>query len=193
MAVVNTKTSNISSISDEDYLDEIFTELIEHYDLDVDNAAIYYLFDRDPRSNNSVPLIIGLMEKLKNSRENDDGGRGGMLILSYPSIEAYEISNFVERSFEVRASLGKELKKIINEKARSIALNKISGDSIIHAGREMVGFLDEQQISLDLDDVSYTNKAVFEKEEMELKTEGTYRLLSMFSCILMDLGLLTEF
>ena len=101
IAVINTKTSNISSINEEQYLDAIFEELIEQHDFDVNNAAIYYLFDRDPESNTNKQLIMGLINILKNSRENDDNMRGGMLILSYPSIEAYEISNFLNNKMGI--------------------------------------------------------------------------------------------
>lgn len=52
VAVINTEESNISSISDKnDYLDRIFEILISEYDFPVDNTAIYYIFDRDPKSN----------------------------------------------------------------------------------------------------------------------------------------------
>lgn len=69
VAVINTKTSNISSIKEKDYLDAIYEQLIEQYYFDVTNAAVYYLFDPD------------LLKTLKNSRENDDNMMGGMLIL----------------------------------------------------------------------------------------------------------------
>lgn len=79
VAVINTKTSNILSVREEEYLDTIFENLIEHYDFDINNAAIYYLFDRDPESNTDTVFIANLIEKLKNSRENDDNMRGGMV------------------------------------------------------------------------------------------------------------------
>ena len=41
VAVVNTRTSNIASINENEYLDEIFEGLIEQYGFDIDNAAIY--------------------------------------------------------------------------------------------------------------------------------------------------------
>ncbi|MDE7298904.1 MAG: hypothetical protein K2N94_08750 [Lachnospiraceae bacterium] len=190
VAVVNTKTSNISSINDREYLDAIFEELIEKYDFDIDNAAIYYVFDRDPKSNTDPVLIARLIEKLKNSRENDEYMRGGMLILSYPSIEAYEISNFVDGSFEIKAGLGKDAKNYISRAARDIAMNKISEDSIVHAGRELCGFLEKKGIAMDLDDFSHTGRAVFEEEELSFKQEQAFRVLSMFSCVLMDLGVM---
>ncbi len=43
--MINTKNSNIASISETDYLDTIYAELIEQYSFDVTNAAIYYTFN----------------------------------------------------------------------------------------------------------------------------------------------------
>ena len=45
VAVINTKNSNISSISDEDYIDGMYMKLIEEYNYPVDRAAIFLLFD----------------------------------------------------------------------------------------------------------------------------------------------------
>lgn len=138
VAVINTKTSNISSINEKEYLEIIFTELIEEY------------------------------------------------------IEAYEISNFVDSSFDLRVHLGSEAKEYINKNAKKISMNKIGGESVIHAGLEMQHYLEESGIVIDLDDFSETNKAEFENEEQCLKESCTFRVLSMLSCVLMDLGILKE-
>lgn len=190
VVVVNTKTSNISSVDEKEYLDAIFENLIEKYDFDINNAAIYYLFDRDPESNTDIQFIFNLIGKLKNSRENDDNMRGGMLLLSYPAIEAYEISNFVDRSFGMQARLGSELKNYINTNAKIISMNKINEDSIIHAGLELTEFMDELGVKIDLDDFSDTNRAVFIEEERNFRKHNTFKILSLLSCMLMDLGIL---
>ena len=52
VAVINTRESNIRDISENElYLDEIFDVLRDQYHFPVDQSAIYYLFDRDPKSN----------------------------------------------------------------------------------------------------------------------------------------------
>lgn len=192
VAIVNTKASNIASINEEEYLDIIFEELIEKHNFDINNAAIYYLFDRDPESNIDGKLIVGLIDKLKNSRENDNNMRGGMLILSYPAVEAYEISNFIDKTYELKARLGSELKEYINKNAKIISMNKINRESIIHAGKEMISYLRAKGIGLDLDDFSNMNRAVFMNEEQCFAESNTYKILSMLSCVLMDLGILRE-
>lgn len=48
--VINTEESNIKTIdkdNDNDFLNNLYITLFEQYDFNVDNAAIYYLFDRD--------------------------------------------------------------------------------------------------------------------------------------------------
>ena len=71
--VINTENSSIKSIQkNKDFLDNLFKQLIEDYDFNVDNAAIYYLFDRDRDSNTDISFIKYLLNILKNSRENDN-------------------------------------------------------------------------------------------------------------------------
>lgn len=66
IAVINTKESNISDICDENcYLDSVFETLISEYDFPVDRASIYYIFDRDPKSNVDVPLIRKLISQIQ--------------------------------------------------------------------------------------------------------------------------------
>ena len=59
VAVINTKESNITNITDsEQYLDNLFEMLNDKYDFPVDQSAIYYLFDRDPKSNTDKDKIL---------------------------------------------------------------------------------------------------------------------------------------
>ncbi len=192
IAVINTQTSNIASITEQEYLDMIFEQLIEKYDFDVNHAAIYYLFDRDPKSNTNTEFIVNLIHMLKNAWENDDYMRGGMLLLSYPSIEAYEVSNFLHKSYDLCKKLGTDVKKYINDNANLIAMNKINEDSIVHAALELKGCLEEIGIKINLDNFSETNATIFHFEEEHLKENDTFRLLSMLSCALLDLGILRD-
>ena len=57
--VINAQESNIRFIEKDDgYLNNLFKELIEEYDFDIDNAAIFYIYDRDDRSNTDNALCI---------------------------------------------------------------------------------------------------------------------------------------
>ncbi len=194
VAVINTKTSNIASINEKEYLDNIFAELIEIHKFNVNNAAIYYLFDRDPESNVNAELILGLIHTLKNSRENENNINGGMLILSYPSIESYEVSNFVDQSYKLCFRLGVEMKEYINSNAKTISMNKINEESIIHAVLEMKRLLENNNFLNNipdlLEDFSIVNENVFKFEEKCLYENNSFYLLSMLSCVLLDLGIL---
>lgn len=100
--VINTKESNIKDIEDTDgYLDELFTKLINDYKFPVDKWAIFYIFDRDNKSNTDTEILEKLMKNLKNSREaNDYTYNQGLLLLSYPSIESFTAANYINNTFE---------------------------------------------------------------------------------------------
>lgn len=72
----------------------MFDVLREQYQFPVDQSAIYYLFDRDPKSNTDSALIEKYIHSLADPYDNDNGYKAGQLLLSYPSIESYIISNF---------------------------------------------------------------------------------------------------
>lgn len=98
VAVVNTRESNIRDISEnEKYLDDVFDVLREQYRFPVEQSAIYYLFDRDPKSNTDSMLIENYILSLSSPYDNNDY-KAGQLLLSYPSIESYIISNFRRHS-----------------------------------------------------------------------------------------------
>ena len=113
VGVINTQESNIRDISEnEAYLDEVFDILREQYQFPVDQSAIYYLFDRDPKSNTDSALIEKYILSLANPYDNDDY-KAGQLLLSYPSIESYIISNFRDTANIPRFLLGKDVKAYI--------------------------------------------------------------------------------
>lgn len=87
VAVINTQESNISDISEETYLEGLFNLLRYKYKFPVDQSAIYYLFDRDPKSNTDTELIKNYIQSLANPYENKNY-KAGQLILSYPSMKA---------------------------------------------------------------------------------------------------------
>lgn len=192
VAVINTKTSHIGSINETDYLDNIYAELIERYSFDVTNAAVYYIFDRDSKSNTDPQFILNLLHTLKNSRENEDSMMGGILIMSYPSIEAYEISHFIDSSYNICARLGTDAKQIISQNADKIAINKINEPSILHACDEFKKYISDQGIEFNIDDFSSTNISIFNREENYYEEKNTYFLFSVMSYILLDLGIIQD-
>ena len=191
IAVINTEESNISDICDENcYLDSVFETLISEYDFPVDKAAIYYIFDRDPKSNVDVPLIRKLISQLKNAYENEDGLRGGLLLLSYPCIESYVVSNFIDDTHLIEFAIGWEVKAFVAKNNTQIQYNKITEDTVKKVASEMIKYFDIEQIPLEIDNMGRTNSEIFERQELRYAQSKTYKLVSLLSVALIDLGII---
>ena len=190
--VVNAQESNIAHIADgNEYLDNLFTTLINDQGIRFDNAAIFYIWDRDRDSNVKTDVIKELLSSLRNPRDSVDYERQGLLLLSYPSIEAYTASNFIPDTHEETASTGKELKSTLND--RKILPQNISEESIQLAVKELLKALQTFDIDFTedmLDDMAAANLTVFQKEEDFYEQNKAYRLLSMLSIALLNLGLI---
>lgn len=191
VAVINTEESNISDICDENcYLDNVFELLISKYDFPVDKSAIYYLFDRDPKSNVDTTLIKNLIYTLANPYENQNGERGGVLLLSYPAIESYIISNFVDVENIKELALGEDAKALIASNNKTMQLNKITEDTIKKATTEMMKYFEMEKITLDIDEYSQTNISVFNKQEEKYISTSKYKLLSLLSVAFLQIGII---
>ncbi|CAH1201537.1 hypothetical protein PAECIP111893_01647 [Paenibacillus plantiphilus] len=188
--VINTKESAISFIKETDeFLDSMFEKLIEEYQFPVDRAAIFYVFDRDVKSNTDSVLIRDLIRSLSSSRENNGFFRQGLLLLSYPCVESFVASNFIENSFELSFETGDELKQYLNN--QKINQSKITEDSIKMAVTEMENALKQLGVAeYSLDHFSDTNLFIFNLQEEHYIINQKYRLLSLLCLILLDLGLI---
>ena len=190
--IVNTENSNISSIKrGTDYLNAVFNELYEKYKLDLHNAATYYIFDRDPKSNNNPELIEALTTELTNARENDTE-LGGLLLLSYPSLEAYLLSALVRKEERVPFEPGEKMKEYLAR--NKLYQENIKEPNVLQAAYDMLAELYllsgiEFEIGM-LDDFGEYNLSVFKSEEQEFKTNKAYSILSCLSCALIDLGII---
>ena len=86
--VVKSNRTDIKGVDlNDEYFDNLHRVLVEEYGFDVDNMAIYYVFDRDRKSNKPID-ITNAIDRYKNSRSNDNE-MNGLLLLSYPSIESF--------------------------------------------------------------------------------------------------------
>lgn len=187
VAVINTQESNISDISEETYLEGLFNLLREKYKFPVDQSAIYYLFDRDPKSNTDTALIENYILSLADPYDNDDF-KAGQLLLSYPSIESYIISNFRDTS-ALRFSLGKEA-KAYNGNNTDIQLNKISEETLMCAAGEFLKYLESEEIAWDIDDFSGASHTVFTKQEADYLAEKGFRVFSMLTLAFLQMGII---
>ncbi len=194
ICVTNTNSSNISSINSDEYLDSLFSALISDDQNDITNLKqlqIYYLFDRDPESNTNVSLIENLMNKLVNSRKNDEIMQG-LLLLSYPAVESFTLSHFesdtLKLQFPTEKSQGEKIKNYLQRKG--INQDNINDNTLIHAMQEL--FLSLNIINgcqYNLDDFGQCNKDVFAYEEEQKRQPNLYNALSLIGIALLDLGL----
>ncbi len=188
--VINAEESNIKNIDkDNEFLDNLFIELIENYDFDIDNSAIFYLFDRDNQSNTNPEMIENLIGSLTNSRENKNYLRQGLLLLSYPSIESFTLSNFHKESFSEKFKTGNDLKSFLHEK--NINHQNITENTLVTATEELFKAFSVIDINnYDIDNFGDCNMDIFTYEETSFAKEELYKALSLVCVSLIDLGLI---
>lgn len=195
--VVNAEESNLKFIArDNQFLNSLFEILITDYTFDIENAAIYYLFDRDPLSNTDPNFIRDLLLQLRHAREiNEDYGRQGLLLLSYPSIESFTAANFITDCFSINNDntivTGNHLKTYLHQEG--INHQDLSDMSLVHAVAEMLaGMLKMNIYDFDIDNLGNTNRNIFDWQEDNYRSNGSFRLLSTLSMAFLDLGLISE-
>lgn len=190
VAVINTRESNIRDITEnETYLDDLFDVLREQYRFPVDQSAIYYLFDRDPKSNTDSSLIERYILSLSNPYDNEDGYKAGQLLLSYPSIESYIVSNFKDNTDTLRFRLGSDLKSYIGRNT-DIQINKITDETLLKASLEFLKYLENEQVSFDIDKFSNASRTVFTKQETEYLSGAGFKLFSMLTLAFLQMGII---
>lgn len=185
--VINTKNSNLSSIKkDDDYLNEIYIKLYTDYGIDIKNINVYFIWDRDDKSN-PKEIVTTLIKKLGNSIETIDGDMKGLLLLSYPSLESFIISNFDNKNMFLKEN---NLKKYI--KKHDYKISKISKYTLLKSVTMMHKvFLEFGINNYSLDNFSKTSLKLFKQEEKIRSNKNYYYLLSLISLILLDLNIIT--
>lgn len=184
--IINTKNSNIGSIEDdENYRNEVYKMAYLKYDLDLKNSPVYFIWDRDEKSNKSE-VVKNLLEKLKNPYENENY-ESGLLLLSYPCAESYIISAFEKNKDYISTNIKDYVNKNKKYKVSDLDRYKIQSATI-----EMINKIYKLGIhDFDIDNIGDTNLKIFDSEETIFKTKKEYYLLSMISYILLDLGIIT--
>lgn len=187
--VINAEESNIKNIAkDNQFLDHLFVELIENYNFDVDNSAIYYIFDRDNQSNTDTKFIESMISLLTNSRDNRGYERQDLLLLSYPAIESFILSCSQQESFQKKFDTGNSLKQYLYECKTDY--KKITEEVLIQAVNELFLALKEMGVKeLDTDDFARQNQEIYQYEEGVYGREKVYQTLSLLCISLLDLGL----
>lgn len=191
--VINTSESNIADISDLEFLDQVCEYLINEYGLDLDNAAKFYLFDRDNQSNKDIKLIEYYLNVLTEPYGDDSQyEKGGLLLLSYPSIESFVVSNFKEDTYKLMFKLGKDIKKYIGqvENQKEIQFNKIDENTLLYATTEFLKYIEHLGEELNLDGVDELNKTIFRTQEEGYSRYEKYSTISELVLSLLYLGII---
>lgn len=176
--VVNSRNSDLYSIEDSDYLDVLYTKLYEDYDIDTKNMNVYYIWDRDCKSNPKKTLynIIDKFEDYSN----------GKLLLSYPAIESYIVSCFEKRNVNITENL-KKYKSNNNYNIFDITVDSLKrATAVMHKKFKYFNIY-----SYNLDSFNHVSRMVLDKEEEFFKVNGYYYMLSLVSVILLDLNIIT--
>lgn len=190
--VISSENSNILSagLDGKEYLDRVFNTLYTDYSLDITNAAVYYIFDRDNESN-MYSITEQLTKILKNSRDNETESNG-LLLLSYPCIEAF-IKSSIDDYIAEKIDSPKSLKSAVND--AKYQYRKIDASSIIKACNNMLlGIYDMCGYDLntkDLDNFAHIGCTLLDKENQLYLDQKQYWLLSLLSIAFIDLGILT--
>lgn len=186
--VANTNNSNIKTIMEDDnYQDKLYNLLKTEFKRSLKNVPIYILWDRDEKSNDKE-IVLKTMDTFKNAMDNDVE-MNGMLLLSYPCIESYEISNFDKQLYKKVFSSSKEAKKLFKEKRYSLA--NISDKTIINAIGNMHRRMNNYGIKqYDPSNFYKINREIFDKEEEKFNNKKIYDAISLVSVMLVDLGII---
>lgn len=188
--VANTDNSSIKSImEDEDYKDKLYRMLIADYKRSLKNTRIYILWDRDFGSN-AKETVLKTLKTFRNSMDNEYD-MNGILLLSYPCVESYEISNFDKQVYKKTFKNSQEAKDMY--KAKRYSLTRMSCATLLNAIGNMHRSMKNIGInSYDPSDFYRCNKKIFDYEENLHDEEGVYRAISLVSIMLVDLGIIYE-
>lgn len=202
VAVINTKYSNIKYAGESgyEYLDSLFERLINEFDFEIDNAWIFFLFDRDHHSNKDPDFIRNLINILKNPLDNGLN-RAGELLLSYPGIEAYKLSCAEDNVHLVNDTLDSDKKIVYCNQLKGFVNDKELGNiqtfnenHLLHACSEFLNYLiftnNDFDFETDLDDFSDKSLNIFDIQENNLNTKKYYDFFSMLSLAFLQLGII---
>lgn len=170
-----------------DYFDKIYRRLTSEYHLDVENSAIFYIFDRD-RNCNRPAVIRHYLNQFSNSRESKEFDMHGLFLLSYPCVEAFLLhANFKEEELSCGA--------MAKEKTKDFLITKIQEENLKNVLNLFLKFcenMDHSPFSLkELDDFTKRNHSIFNLEEQQFQNKSTYHTLSLLIVALLDLDLLS--
>lgn len=190
--VANTSSSSIKSIiDDDDYKDKLYKLLKEDYHKSLKNTPIYILWDRDKNVDDDEDTTKKdyeiALDTFANSMDNEYE-MNGILLLSYPCHESYNLSNFKKQLWQESFFSSSACKKEFNESKYYV---KNISDATIKLAIENMhrSMLNYGVLSYDPSDFKRVNKTIFRKEEEGFKKNKFFDALSLISIMFIDLGI----
>lgn len=184
--IFNTQSPSIKSVLDFKYRDEIWRKVSEEYSIDLNDSPVYYIWDRDPRSNTNeqVKQVLQLFDSAMGDNKNPENG---LALLSYPAVESYLISHFDAPEPEDSADIKAHVRQ------HRLVPQGITEETLLHAVEVMHTKMAELGIDdYDLDNFGMCNQKIFELEESYYETSQQYKLISLISIILLDRNIIQE-
>jgi hypothetical protein len=100
------------------------------------------------------------------------------------------VANFVDDTHLIQFAIGEEVKSFVAQNNTTMQHNKINESTVKRAAIEMMKYFETEQITFDINNIGHTNSEVFEKQETKYSYNNTYKLASLLSVALIDLGIL---
>lgn len=187
--LIPSKKNNVKNLfNSREYYDELYNKLSHEYELDVENSAIYYIFDRD-RANNKSKDYINAIKTYKNSRENDNNEMNGLFLPNYPAAESFLLN---ANNDNEKCKNGQLIKLYLA--GTGYAIDKLQDNNLIHATAKLLNEIvmingADFKIS-EIDDFVNINMSIYDYEEYLYTEEGYYLVLSLICVSLIDLGII---
>ena len=189
--IINSEQSNIQSIANTEFRDKQ-VKILKQYDdeFDYEDIPIYYIFDCDRINDKKVieNIIKTYVNAREPSEENEYDSIGGMVLLSYPSIESFVISNFEEEMYKFHERFDfkeKTLKQYIGDNMYDN--HKMSIDTLSNAFLELINSLEKIDVSkINLDNTKEFNTDIFNYEQ----SVNNQYMLSLLLISFVDLGII---
>lgn len=166
--IANTSNSEIRTImNDDNYKDKLYNLLKKEYHRSLKNTPIYIIWDRD-RETTKEEYTLEVLKNFTNAMDNNYD-MNGLLLLSYPCLESYELSNFDKKLWKKNFKSSKETKITFHQTRYNI--HNINEKTLLLAVENMHRSLLKYNI-LDYNpsDFGKTNETIFRKQTEAIRT-----------------------
>lgn len=193
IVVINTKSSSIKSIlEDENYQDRLYKIIYEEYQKSLKYVRTYFIWDRDENSECDIKKAL---KTFHNYHYLENYEMNGLLLISYPCLEVFELSNFekllYKKEFD-KASSVKKYKELI-KKEKLYNIENINENTLLLAVENMNRVFKEFKINkYDPSDFKENNLKILKKESDFYVNNKKWRALSLISLMLIDLGIIEK-